>query len=147
MRRIERSAIVPWSPEEFYALVEDIESYPSFLPGCVAAEVHEREGDTTEATLTLGMAGLRQSFTTRNENAPGRAIDLRFVKGPFRRFAASWRFSPLGARGCKVEFSLEYEFSSRVLGRVLQPAFDRMADGMVDAFTRRAEALYGDAEG
>ena len=147
MRKIARSAIVACSPEQFYALVEDIESYPSFLPGCVAAEVHERSGDETEATLTLGMAGLRQSFTTRNENTPGRAIDLRLVTGPFRRFAASWRFTPLGKQGTKVEFSMEYEFSSRILGRVLQPAFDRMADSMVDAFTRRAEDLHGDAEG
>src|SRR5258706_5432530 len=133
MKRIARSAIVPYAPAQFYALVEDIESYPSFLPGCVATEVHERTAGETKATLTLGVAGLSQSFTTRNENTPGKAIDLKLVSGPFRHFAASWRFAPLG-QGCKVGFSMGDEFSSRGLGRVFPPALHPTADKQGDAF-------------
>lgn len=140
MKRIARSAIVECSAEAFYALVEDVESYPSFLPWCAAAQVRERSPGRTVATLTLAAKGVRQAFTTENTNAPGRSIDMRLVEGPFRRFAAAWRFAPLSAAASKVEFVLEYEFASRVVGTLLDPVFSRIADTTVDAFARRAAA-------
>jgi ribosome-associated toxin RatA of RatAB toxin-antitoxin module len=142
MKQIARSAIVEHSALEMYALVEDIEAYPVFLPWCTAAVVHERRPGATKATLTVGAGGLRHSFTTQNDNRPGEAIDMRLVEGPFRRFAGQWRFVPLSPRACRIEFSLRYEFSSRALGRVLAPLFDRIADTMVDAFVRRAAQVY-----
>ena len=146
MKKIARSAIVEHSAKELYALVEDIEAYPRFLPWCVDTRVHERGAGGTRATLTVGLRGLRQSFTTQNENRPLQAIDLRLVEGPFRHFGAAWRFTPLSAGACKIEFSLEYDFASRAIARVLEPLFDRIADTMVDAFTRRANEIYGNAE-
>ena len=140
MKRLVRSAIVECSAEAFYALVEDIESYPSFLPWCAAAEVRERAPARTVATLTLAAKGLRQSFTTENSNQPGRAIDMRLLEGPFKHFAAHWRFTPLQEQAAKVEFALEYEFSSRVVAGLLGPLFSRMADSTVEAFSRRAAA-------
>lgn len=140
MKRIARSAIVECSAGEFYALAEDIEAYSAFLPWCAAAQVRERTPERTVATLTLAAKGLRQSFTTENTNQPGRAIDMRLVEGPFRRFAARWRFTPLGDGATKVEFELEYEFSSRIVARLLDPAFSRIADSTVEAFARRAAA-------
>ena len=145
MKRVARSAIVPHSAAQLYALVEDIESYPRFLPWCVAAAVKSREPGATLATLTLGVRGVRQSFTTRNLNRAPEAIDLDLVEGPFRRFAAAWRFQPLGAEACKVEFTMEFEFATRALAVLLQPLFAKMADNMVDAFTRRAAEVYGHA--
>jgi ribosome-associated toxin RatA of RatAB toxin-antitoxin module len=142
VKQIARSAIVEHSAAEMYALVEDIEAYPQFLPWCAAAEVHERKPGSTRATLTVGVGGLRHSFTTRNENRPGEAIDMHLVEGPFRRFAGEWRFAPLSPRACRIEFSLQYEFSSRTLGRLLSPLFDGIADSMVDAFVRRAAQVY-----
>jgi len=142
MKRIARSAIVEHSAAEMYALVEDIEAYPGFLPWCLAAVVHERRAGTTRATLTAGLAGLQQSFTTLNENRPDEAIDMQLVEGPFRRFGAQWRFVPLSPQACRIEFSLQYEFSSRALGRLLAPLFDGIADSMVDAFVRRAAQVY-----
>jgi ribosome-associated toxin RatA of RatAB toxin-antitoxin module len=142
MKQIARSAIVEHSALEMYALVEDIEAYPRFLPWCAAATVHERQPGRTKATLTIGVSGMRHSFTTLNDNRPGEAIDMRLVEGPFRRFAAQWRFVPLSPQACRIEFSLEYEFSSRTLGRLLSPLFDGIADSMVDAFVRRAAAIY-----
>ncbi len=143
MKKIARSAIVACGADAFYALVEDIEAYPSFLPWCAAAQVRERSPGRTVATLTLGAKGIRRSFTTENANLPGRRIDMRLLEGPFRRFAASWRFTPLQARATKVEFTLEYEFSSRLIATLLDPVFARLADDTVDAFARRAEALAG----
>jgi ribosome-associated toxin RatA of RatAB toxin-antitoxin module len=110
MKRIARSAIVECSAAEFYALAEDIEAYPAFLPWCAATQVRERTPGRTVATLTLAAKGLRQSFTTENSNKPGRAIDMRLAEGPFRRFVA----------------------------RLLDPVFSRIADSTVEAFARRA---------
>jgi|SRR5688572_2194444 len=141
MKKISRTAIVEHSAERMHALVEDIEAYPRFLPWCRAARVLERGAGGTLASLTVGLRGLRQSFTTRNLSQAGRSIDMQLVDGPFRSFAAAWRFSPLAERACRIEFAMQYEFSSRVLARVLEPLFDGIADTMVDAFIRRAEAL------
>src|SRR5262249_31046982 len=140
MKRIARSALVECGAEAFYALVEDIESYPAFLPWCAAVQVRERAPGRTVATLTLAAKGLRQSFTTENTNQPGRAIDMRLLEGPFTHSAAHWRFTPLSAEAAKVEFALEYEFSSRIVATLLSPVFGRMADDTVTAFSRRAAA-------
>ncbi len=140
MKRISRSAIVECGAMDFYALVEAIESYPDFLPWCAAAEVCERAPGRTVATLTLGAAGIRRSFTTDNTNIPGRSIDMRLIEGPFKRFAAAWRSTPLEAGASKVEFSLEYEFSSRIVAAALEPVFSRLAHSTVDAFARRAQS-------
>jgi ribosome-associated toxin RatA of RatAB toxin-antitoxin module len=143
MKRVARSAIVPHSAAQLFALVEDIESYPRFLPWCAGAEVKSRGPGSTLATLTIGMRGVKKSLTTRNSKRPPEAIDLELVEGPFRLFAAAWRFQPLGERACKVEYSMEFEFASRALATLLQPLFERMADSMVDAFTRRADEIHG----
>lgn len=147
MKQIARSAIVEHSAAEMYALVEDVEAYPRFLPWCAAATVHERQAGRTKATLTVGVRGLRRSFTTLNENRPGEAIEMRLVEGPFRRFDGQWRFAPLSARACRIEFSLRYEFSSRALGKLLAPLFDGIADSTVEAFVRRADKVYDQSEG
>ena len=101
MKRVERSAIVEYRCLDLYALVEDIESYPRFLPWCLAAEVRERSPGRTVATLTVGLRGIRQAFTTENENRPPSAIDMRLREGPFRRFGATWRFAPLAERAAR----------------------------------------------
>jgi ribosome-associated toxin RatA of RatAB toxin-antitoxin module len=142
MKRIIRSAIVEHTAGQMFALVDDIESYPQFLPWCVAAAVQDRTADAVTATLSIGVRGLRTSFTTRNENRPGEAIDMRLVQGPFRRFAAAWRFKPLSGEASGIEFSLEYELSGP-LARMLSPLLEHIADTMVDAFTRRAREVYG----
>src|SRR5712692_923161 len=114
MKRTARSAIVEHAAREMFELVEDIESYPKFLPWCLDATVHERSAAGTRATLTVGL------------------------RGPFRHFSAAWRFRAAGEHACHIEFSMEYEFASRTLGKLLAPLFDHIADTMVDAFTRRA---------
>jgi len=144
MKRIARSAIVEHSAEQMFALVDDIESYPRFLPWCRAARVDERTEERVQATLSVGMRGLKQTFSTRNELRPPEAMDMRLLKGPFRHFTAAWRFRPLSAQACSVEFSLEYEMAGP-LARMLEPLFDHIADTMVDAFTRRADDLHGNA--
>jgi ribosome-associated toxin RatA of RatAB toxin-antitoxin module len=143
MNAITRSALVEYGAAEMYALVEDIEAYPEFLPWCQASRVLERTGDLTRAELSVGLKGIHQSFTTRNRNRPGESIELELVEGPFRKFGAAWRFHALGPKAAKIEYTMTYELAGGVLGRVLQPLFDHIANTMVEAFIRRAEVVYG----
>ncbi len=145
MSTVTRSALVGHSAAELYALVEDIEAYPRFLPWCRASRVLSRDGGVTVAEVTVGMKGIHQSFTTRNTNRPGESISLELVDGPFSRFGAEWRFQPLGPGAAKIEYSMTCEFSSRLLARVLEPLFDHIANTMVDAFIRRADSVHGTA--
>ena len=143
MRRIQRSAIVECNARRMYDLVEDIESYPEFLPWCSGAHVRERTAGRTVATLDVGMPPMRQSFTTENTNVPGKSIDMRLLHGPFRKFEAHWKFTALGTAGSKIEFAIAYEFADPILALSLEPMFEGIAGTMVDAFTRRAERLHG----
>ncbi len=145
LKRIDRSAIVEHTADALYALIEDIEAYPQFLPWCLRAQIHERAPGRTVATLTVGIKGVRQAFTTENINRPGESIEVRLIEGPFKRFAAAWRLTPLGPGATRIEFTLEYQFSSRMLARVLEPLFSTIADTMVTSFGRRADALHAKA--
>jgi ribosome-associated toxin RatA of RatAB toxin-antitoxin module len=143
MKRIARTAIVEFTAGELYALVEHIEVYPEFLPWCVSTRVLERIAGSTRATLEIGLKGVPQSLTTENFNRPGESIEMRLVQGPFRNFSAVWRFAPLDEAAAKIEFEMCYEFGNQALARLLEPLFSHIADTMVDAFTRRARAVYG----
>jgi ribosome-associated toxin RatA of RatAB toxin-antitoxin module len=145
MSTITRSALVGYSALQMYTLVETIEAYPQFLPWCRSAKVLERDEGRTVAQLSVGLKGLNQSFTTENRNTPAQLIEMRLLEGPFSDFRATWNFQPLGEHATKIEFSMAYEFSSRLLARALDPLFDHIANTMVDAFIRRAEAVYGPA--
>lgn len=145
MKRIARSAIVEHGAAQMYALVENVEAYPQFLPWCREAQVRERSPQRTVATLAVGLKGLNYKLTTQNANQPPEAIDLQLLEGPFRHFAAHWRFSALSARATRIEFAMEYEFAGALVSRALGPLFASIADTMVDAFKRRADAVYGQA--
>lgn len=145
MKHLRRTAIVERGATEIFALVEAIEAYPEFLPWCEDARVRERTPGRTVATISVGVAGVRLSFTTENANVPGQSIHMRLLEGPFRRFTAAWRFTPLGAHAAKIEFTIDYEFLNRAAGTVLEPVFSRIADSMVEAFARRARNWHGKA--
>ena len=145
MSGIVRSALVGYSAQEIYALVEDFEAYPQFLPWCRSCRVIERRDATTVAEISVGLKGLKQAFTTENVNRAGESIEMRLVEGPFKSFRATWKFHALEAHAAKIEFAMAYEFSSVLLARVLEPLFDHIADTMVDAFIRRAQTIYGPA--
>ena len=143
MTVIDRSALVGHSAQAVFALVADVESYPQFLPWCDRAVVSLREPGRTVATLSINFHGLKQEFTTENLDRPGARIDMKLVSGPFRSLEGSWSFTGLGENGCKVGLSLRYEFSSAILERVIGPVFRGIADGLVEAFVRRAAQKYG----
>jgi ribosome-associated toxin RatA of RatAB toxin-antitoxin module len=146
MRKVSRSALVPYTPEEMFALVSDIEAYPSFLPWCRSARVHEANSEFVEATLEFGRGGVRKSFRTRNTLQQPESIRLELVEGPFRQLSGAWSFRGLGT-GTKVNLDLGFEFDSRVTDFVLGPFFEEICNSLVDAFTRRAHEVHGYATG
>lgn len=142
MHTVERSALVLYSAEHMYSLVEDIESYPLFLPWCSGTEVHERDDHRTVATIHVDYHGLRQQFTTENAKTPGERIDMRLLDGPFKSLDGLWTFKPLNDENSKVQLRLSYELSGFILERLGGPVFNYIANTFVDSFVRRADALH-----
>jgi ribosome-associated toxin RatA of RatAB toxin-antitoxin module len=142
MITVSRQALVAYGAVEMYELVEDVESYPRFLPWCNAVEIALREPERTVATLHVDFRGVRQAFTTANAQRPGERISMQLVRGPFRHLQGEWRFAQLGEAGCRIEFDLAYQLASPVLERLAGPAFNHIANTFVDAFVRRADELH-----
>jgi ribosome-associated toxin RatA of RatAB toxin-antitoxin module len=141
MTVVERSVLIEHSAARMRALVEDIDSYPQFLPWCGAAEIVSRSPDTTVATLTIDFHGIRQQFTTENSKVDGEVLRIRLVSGPFRALDGEWRFQPLGEHSSKVTLRLAYDFSSRLLEGAIGPVFRQIASSLVDAFVKRADTV------
>jgi len=141
--RIVRSACVPYTPQQMFELVDDVEAYPQFLPWCAEASVHRRDAGRVTATLVLAKGRLRHALTTENRMQAGHSIRMELVEGPFRQLHGLWRFEPFGEQGCRVSLEMEFEFSSRVLALTLGPVFSQIANSLVEAFRRRAVHRYG----
>ena len=143
MESVDRSALVPYTPGEMFALVSDIESYPQFLPWCQGTRILSRDIDEVRASIEFAVGGMTRSFTTRNRYQTNKMIEMHLVDGPFSQLDGFWRFDPLGKEGSKIALFLEYGFSSRVLGLVVGPIFGQIANTLVDSFQQRAVRIYG----
>lgn len=145
MRKVQRSALVPYSAAQMFALVDDIESYPKFLPWCKSATIHSRAENTVEATLELQRGELSRKFRTRNTNRPSASIEMALVDGLFRHLQGLWTFKQLADAGSKVELNLTFEFSSSMIDALLGRFFEDTCNSMVEAFTQRAVDIYGNS--
>jgi ribosome-associated toxin RatA of RatAB toxin-antitoxin module len=143
MTRVQRSALLPYPAERLFQLVDDIESYPSYMDGCVGARVLHRDSEIVEAQLDLARGGIQQSFSTRNRLLAHRAIELELLEGPFDTFRGRWQFQALGDTACKLSLDLEFTFSNGVLGVAAGKLFDSVTANLVDTLSRRARDLYG----
>ncbi len=142
MRTVERSALVNYSARQMFDLVNDVEAYPQFMPGCAAAEILAGGVDWMEARLELSKAGLKQSVVTVNQLDPPNSITLALQSGPFKKFHGQWLFQSLAENACKVVFRLEFEFSNKLIGLAAGKLFEQVASEQVDAICKRAKALY-----
>ncbi len=124
-------------------LVDQVEQYPEFLPWCGGTEVKWRDELTTIATIKIDYIGIKQSFTTNNTKEMPHLINLKLQDGPFSHLEGSWRFVELSAEACKVEFDLHYEFSNKILEKLVGPVFSHIANSFVEAFVQRADKVYG----
>ena len=121
-----------------YALINDIERYPEFVPGCTAARIESRNDREMVATLNIKRGPLRAEFTTRNLLEPDKRVLMQFVSGPFRVLEGLWTLTALGDLGCRVELEMRFEFANRVAGTLFAPLFEDTAASLVDAFVKRA---------
>lgn len=143
MRSVKRSALVPYTAQQMFGLVDDVATYPEFLPWCHSAEVHSRSDEVVEATLELQKGAISKKFTTRNSRRKFEAIDLALVGGPFKHLRGGWRFKDLGDAGSKVSLDLEFEFESRLTDMIFGTFFEEICNSLVDAFSRRAAVVFG----
>lgn len=143
MAVVHKSVIVGYSAEQMFALVDKVEDYPRFLPWCGGVEVREREADRLVATIAIHYHGIKQSFTTENTHIRPASMQMCLLEGPFKHLRGAWVFKPLREDACKIEFDLQYEFSSRILEKIIGPVFGMIANSFVDSFCKRAETAYG----
>lgn len=143
LESIDRSALLPYTPREMFELVSDIESYPQFLPWCHDTRILSRDMDEIRARIEFSVGGVTKTFTTRNRFQVNKMIEMHLIDGPFSKLDGCWRFDPLGEEGSKIALFLEYDFSSRMVGMVVGPVFNQIANTLIDAFQNRAIEVYG----
>lgn len=144
MPKISKSMLVRFSALQMYDLVNDVESYHAFLPGCVGGKVLEFDGQTMVASVDVSKAGISKTFTTRNQVIQAKSISLELENGPFKHMHGLWQFTELTEDACKVEFDLDFEFSNMLVDMAFGKVFKDLMSSMVMAFTDRAKVIYRD---
>jgi coenzyme Q-binding protein COQ10 len=133
--------VLPYTPEQLFDLVADIEKYPEFLPWCIGARIRRRDGDEILADLVLGYKMFRERFTSRVVLSPKTRIDVSYSEGPFKYLTNHWIFEPV-AEGCAIDFFVDFELRSKMLQAVIGLVFNEAVQHMVGAFEKRAKDLY-----
>ena len=143
MADVHKKVLIEFTPAQMFELVDRCEDYPRFLPWCGDTQLIARTDTVTAATLHINYHGIKSHFSTENVKKFPTGMSIRLTDGPFKRLDGSWCFMPLGESACKVEFDLHYEFSHRLLEKVLGPVFNHIANSFVEAFVKRAGKVYG----
>ena len=141
--------VMPYSAEQMYDLIADVGRYPEFLPWCGAARMRSRRplpdgtGEVLEADLVISFKVFRERFGSRVTLRPAeRAIDVEYLDGPFRYLQNRWLFRPLPNGGCEIDFFIEYELKSMMLGMLVGALFDKAFRRFAEAFEERARQIY-----
>jgi len=143
MNKIHRQVTLPYSALQMYALVNDVNAYPEFLPWCEKTRILRQNGNELDASITLKKGAIRKTFATRNLNTPGKQIEVGLLNGPFRSLAGHWYFHDLPDGSSIVRLEMEFEFASRFLDMAIGPVFREIVRNLVSSFQRRAIHIYG----
>ncbi|MEO9275434.1 type II toxin-antitoxin system RatA family toxin [Marinomonas sp. 5E14-1] len=143
MSHVERFAHVNYSCEQMFALVNDVDAYPEFLPGCLGSKLISQTATEIVASLDVGKGPVKQSFTTRNTLEQYNRIEMALVSGPFKTLHGVWAFTELSPTSCKIMLSIEFELSG-MLKFAFGGVFSQVANAMVDSFSKRAKVVYGE---
>lgn len=136
--------ILPYTPDQLYALVAGVEHYPKFLPWCLGARIRERSERLMVADLIIGFKMFRERFTSRVTLSPeAKRIDVEYTDGPFKYLKNHWIFQP-HPKGCEIDFYVDFEFRSKLLQKTIELLFNEAVKRMVSAFETRAKQLYGE---
>ncbi|MFT5427038.1 MAG: ribosome-associated toxin RatA of RatAB toxin-antitoxin module [Gammaproteobacteria bacterium] len=143
MTEIIKTTVVPYTPEEMYVLVNDIESYPIFLPWCAAAKILSQQEERLTAKLSLALGKIKQSFTTENIMQDGSKIEMRLIEGPFKHLSGYWKFNQEDEQSCQIQLHMHFEFKNKIIKHTLGKAFYKVMDSLVESFVQRAQQIYG----
>jgi ribosome-associated toxin RatA of RatAB toxin-antitoxin module len=143
MAIINKSLLVPYTAQQMYDLINNIEAYPEFLPWCKSATVHSRAVTELSATLGLSKGPLNYNITTVNTMRPHSEVHMSYAAGPFKSCAGSWKFLEHHTQQCQIIFNFAYEFTNRLAGLAIEPIFYPITNTLVDAFYQRAIKIYG----
>ncbi len=143
MTGINKTALIPYSAAKMYDLVADVDSYQHFLPWCGGSKILSQTDDEVQAQVRIQHMGMDKTFTTLNRMQKNKMIEMRLIDGPFKQLQGFWRFDSLDENACKISLDLEFEFSNKIMSLALGPIFSQIANSMVDAFCKRAIAVYG----
>ena len=147
MATVKKLVLIEYTPQQMFDLVDRVEEYPKFLPWCGGTELLDRTELITRARLHINYHGIKSDFSTENDKVYPTHMLIKLVEGPFHHLEGTWDFTPLGDRACKVDFTLHYEFSSKLIEKAVGPVFSHIANTFVDAFVRRAGQVYGETSG
>ena len=142
MAQVKKTVLINHSSSQMFALVDDVKKYPEFLPWCGGVDLIEQNDHSTTATLHIAYHGLHQKFTTENSKNFPSDMTIQLKDGPFKHLDGTWQFIPLNDEACKIEFSLNYEFSNQFLEKIIAPVFNHIANTFVDGFVVRADKIY-----
>lgn len=142
MAHIFHEVIEPYSIEQMFALVNDIERYPEFVPDCIATGIIRKQDNVVAAFIEVEKFGFKKSFTTLNQINEPHSIDLTLLEGPFKHLSGKWQFTALNDTECKISFSLDFEFQNKLLDMTMTPVFKEVMTNMVEAFFKRARQIY-----
>ena len=140
MREIKHSALIAQPPERVFEIINDVESYPSFLPWWTHAKVLSRSEREIVATVGVRKGPLQGEFTTRNELDPNTRIGMRLVSGPFRTLEGEWLLTPIGSNGCRAELAMRFAFKNPLSAMLFEQKFAQTMASLVDAFVVRARS-------
>lgn len=143
MAQVSRSALLMYSAQEMYQLVNDVHAYPEFLPGCSETHVIIDQPSLMKASIKVSKAGIGQTFVTENALVKGQSITMNLIEGPFKHLNGGWTFIALDEQACKVNLELEFEFSSSIIELAFGRVFHELVGSMVKSFSDRAKTVYG----
>lgn len=143
MPSISRNALVMYSVEQMYQLINNVSDYAEFIPDCGDSKIVSSSSTEMTASLLVSKGGLKKWFTTQNTLIENESIKMVLVDGPFKELIGNWSLTPLSEHACKISLQLEYEFSSKLFDLAFGRVFNGIANNMVQAFTQRAKDIYG----
>ena len=143
MTVVQKSALVKFSALQMFNIVNDIESYPEFLPWCNGSRILNRDGDVVDAELKISKAGFNKTFATKNRSEDKSKMFLSLLDGPFSSLEGVWNFIPLREDASKISLDLEFEINGKFASLAFGAVFNQICNTMVTSFTDRAKKIYG----
>lgn len=142
MHTIQHSIIESYSAKQMYALINDVNAYKDFIPGCVNSGIKNQTDSEMVAFMEIEKLGIKKSFTTRNRLVQDAVIEMHLVDGPFKQLEGKWTFTPLSDTTCKIAFDIEFEFKNKLIELAFCPIFKEIISNLINVFSQRAKHIY-----